>query len=314
MKIHYLSAVQMGLTLGLAMPVSAADAAKPAPAAVAQMPANIAAWQNEMVNQANVVFADLLKEAETADEKAELEKSKKDVLAAIAKAADAAVRLNDARQAYYEAAFSRAGEKKADMMKAAPVFAEDAFPADADMLSLVGMWLPEEARGEEDGACNLRAPAIAQDAGAIRPADTAPMMAYRAALQVHFTEQLLDRVAKSIADSYTENPEDADMVMNPVGDPCTGVLWEKAGDKITPADAANRKKLGELFAATESAWQAYRKAMLELICPAHLFYGTAFPLNNSSLDATLLNGRDEFLGTIARGFEESEYADSSEDE
>ncbi len=317
MKTRYLPTVLLGLSLGFALPLTAADAAKASPVAAAQqMPKVIAQWQKEMVKHADVVFADLLKDAQTDDEKAELNKDKQDVLAAIQTAATAAARLNESRVAYYESSFSRAGDKKAKMLAEAPVFAEQIFPADANMLSMLTLWLPEEAHGEESGACNLRAPAIAQDAGAIRPSDPAPKMAYRVAMQVSITEHLLDRVAKSIADSYSANPEDAEMVMDPMGDPCTGVMWEKDGDKITPADEANRKKIGELFAATESAWKAYRKAMLELICPAHRFYGTAFALNNSVLDTVLLDGRDQFLGSIARGFEEAEEpeADSAAEE
>ncbi len=319
MKTRFLPAVLLGLSLGVAIPATVADAVQTAPAAtVSQLPKTIAEWQKEMFKHAEAVFSDLLKDAQTADEKVELNKDKAAVLAAIRKAASAAARLNEARLAYYEASFSRAEDKKAKMMMSeAPVFAEQIFPIDANMLSMLTLWLPEEAHGEESGACNLRAPAIAQDAGAGRPSDPAPKMAYRAALQVSITEHLLDRVAKSIADSYSANPQDVQMVMDPMGDPCSGIMWEKSGNKITLADQANRKKIGELFAATESAWQAYRKAMLGLICPAHRFYGTAFPLNNSVLDSTLLDGRDQFLGSIARGFtviEEPEADSDAEEE
>ncbi len=303
MKTRYFPALLLGFALGVAMPAAVAAPQAEMTAAAQVVPGAVAVWQEEMCQHAESVFAELLTLAETADEKAALTADKEKVLSAITRAATAAAALESARRAYFEAAFERAGESRDAMLADAVSSMENLFAADANMLAALSLWLPEEAGSDEEMNL-LRTPALAMDAAACSASCPPPLVAHRASLAAHFTEQLQDSVARSIAASYSTR-EDV-VPLNPMGDPCSGVMWETDDQgNPTPLDAARRRKLAESFAATESAWRAYRKAMLELICPVPRFYATAFPLNNSSLDIQLLDGRDRFLGAIAYGFADS---------
>ncbi len=276
----------LAATLAL-VPLAAAapDAAAPATAqAAADLPAPIAAWQQQMKARADKVFAELLAEEGAS---AELDADKAQVLALIDEAAAAAAKLDRTRRAYFAAAFSRAGQGGSAMMEQAEALLAGCWLHDTSDLGTFNMWLcPEEGMAREQ----ISVPDLLLALGEGRGDEPPALSDYRLALQVELWEGLQQQVAGLIAGSYT-----GEASLTPTQDPCTRIEWQED-------EAATCAELGRLFAEAEAAWATYAKAMQQLICPAPRFHGTAFSANNSILRLCLLDSRDKFLAAIARGF------------
>ncbi len=80
--------------------------------------------------------------------------------------------------------------------------------------------------------------------------------------------------------------------------PFTGELWSDGDDAATKRFRAGMQKL---LLREQQAWERYREAMMELVCPSNSFTGSGAGSFMSIFECHLLNSRERFLCLLVAG-------------